>query len=511
MFRIQRLTTIILAVLLTSLSCAVTAAQKPNILIIWGDDIGITNINHYSRGMMSYPTPNIDRIAKEGLLFTDYYGEQSCTAGRSAFITGQSPIRTGLTKVGAPGADLGLQPEDPTLAELLRPLGYVNGQFGKNHLGDKDEFLPTNHGFDEFFGNLYHLNAEESPEDPDYPKDPRFHKMFGPRGVIHSYADGRIEDSGPLTVKRMETVDGEFLAASLKFIDKAHKDKKPFFVWFNSTRMHYHTYVKDEQLGVSGQGFYADAMMEHDGHVGQLLKKLDDLGIADNTIVLYSTDNGPHFNMWPDGAISPFRGEKNTNWEGGYRVPALVRWPGNIEPGRVSNAIMSHLDWVPTLMAAAGNTDIKKQLLAGHRAGAKSFKVHLDGYNFLPHLTDSKQSGPRREFLYFTDDGLLACVRSGDWKVVFAEQRAKRFDLWREPFVVLRIPKVFNLRRDPFERADTDSNAYNEWWSRKGPTAMGLGMIEVGAFLQTLQAYPPRQRPASFTIDRMLEAYLPQQ
>jgi arylsulfatase len=309
----------------------------------------------------------------------------------------------------------------------------------------------------------------------------------------------------------METVDEEFLAASLKFIDKAHKDDKPFFVWFNSTRMHYHTYVKEEQLGVSGQGFYADAMVEHDGHVGQLLKKLDDLGITDNTIVFYSTDNGPHFNMWPDGGISPFRGEKNTNWEGGYRVPALVRWPGKIAAGGISNAIMSHLDWVPTLMAAAGNPDITKQLLNGHRAGSRTFKVHLDGYNFLPHLMDPKKPGPRPGFIYWTDDGLLACVRAGDWKVVFAEQRAKRFDLWREPFVVLRTPKLFNLRRDPYERADTDSNAYNEWWTRKGPTGMALGMNEVGRFLQTLQAFPPRQRPASFTIDRMLEMYMPQQ
>jgi arylsulfatase A-like enzyme len=482
------------------------AADRPNILVIWGDDIGITNVSHYSRGMMGYPTPNINRIAEEGLLFTDYYGEQSCTAGRSAFITGQSPLRTGLTKVGSPGSDQGLQPEDPTLAELLKPLGYATGQFGKNHLGDKDEFLPTNHGFDEFFGNLYHLNAEEAPEDPDYPKDPRFHKIFGPRGVIHSYADGKIEDSGPLTVKRMETVDEEFLGASLKFIDSAHKKKQPFFVWFNSTRMHYHTYVKDEQLGVSGQGFYNDAMMEHDGHVGQLLDKLDELGIADNTLVFYSTDNGPHYNMWPDGAISPFRGEKNTNWEGGYRVPALVRWPGKIQAGRVSNDVMSHLDWVPTLMTIAGAPGVKESLLKGYRAGGKQFNVHLDGYDFTQHLTNSAAPGPRNEFFYFTDDGLLASVRTGDWKVVFAEQRAHRFDVWREPFVPLRIPKVFNLRRDPFERADIDSNAYNEWWTRKGPTAMGMAMVQVQQFMGSLAKYPPRQRPGSFNVDQIVEA-----
>ncbi|MFT6276513.1 MAG: arylsulfatase, partial [Halioglobus sp.] len=330
------------------------AADKPNILVIWGDDIGIWNISRYSMGQMGYQTPAIDRIANEGMVFTDYYGEQSCTAGRSAFITGQHPVRTGLTKVGIPGSELGLQSEDPTLAELLRPLGYTSGQFGKNHLGDQDKYLPTNHGFDEFFGNLYHLNAEESPEDPDYPQMPGFREKYGPRGVIHSYADGKIEDSGPLTSKRMETVDEEFLAASLKFIDKANKDGKPFFVWFNSTRMHYYTHVKPEQLGASGQGFYNDAMVEHDGHVGILLSKLDDLGIADNTIVIYSTDNGPHFNQWPDAAITPYRGEKNTNWEGGYRVPAMVRWPGKIKPNGISNQVMSHLDWVPTLMAAAG-------------------------------------------------------------------------------------------------------------------------------------------------------------
>ncbi len=494
---IRRSLTLLSSALFIAITSNVVAADKPNILVIWGDDIGIWNINHMSRGMMGYPTPNIDRIAKEGLLFTDYYGEQSCTAGRSAFITGQHPIRTGLTKVGTPGAPIGLQPEDPTLAELLKPLGYTTGQFGKNHLGDKDEFLPTNHGFDEFFGNLYHLNAEEAPEDPDWPKNPLFSNVFAPRGVIHSYADGRIEDSGPLTVKRMETVDEEFLAASLKFIDRAHKAGKPFFVWFNSTRMHYHTYVKEENLGISGQGFYNDGMMEHDGHVGELLDKLDELDIADNTIVLYSTDNGPHYNMWPDGGISPFRGEKNTNWEGGFRVPSFARWPGEIPAGSVSNAIMSHLDWVPTLMAAVGDTDIKKKLLAGHTAGNKSFKVHLDGYNFLPHLKDPGSAGPRREFIYYSDDGLMISARAGDWKAVFAEQRAKRFDVWRDPFTPLRIPKLFHLRRDPFERADTDSNAYNEWWTRKGPAGLGLVMIAVAQFQASLDAFPPRQSPGS--------------
>jgi len=495
-----------LVLFISSLSGFAISADRPNILVIWGDDIGIWNISQYSHGLMGYQTPNIDRIAREGMLFTDYYGEQSCTAGRSAFITGQSPVRTGLTKVGIPGADLGLQPEDPTLAELLKPYGYATGQFGKNHLGDQDQFLPTNHGFDEFFGNLYHLNAEEQPEDPDYPKSPAFRQKFGPRGVIRSYADGKIEDSGPLTRKRMETVDKEFLAASLNFIDKAHVQKKPFFVWFNSTRMHYYTHVEASQLGRSGQGFYNDAMMEHDDHVGELLAKLDELGIANNTIVIYSTDNGPHFNLWPDAAISPFRGEKNTNWEGGYRVPAVVRWPGNIEAGSINNQIMSHLDWVPTLVAAAGDDDIVAKLKKGMKAGDKTFKVHLDGYNFLPLLTGKVARSPRQEFFYFSDDGVLTATRIGDWKLVFAEQRAHRFDVWRDPFVTLRIPKLFNLRRDPLERADTDANGYNNWWDTKiSPVAM-QGRVVVSRFVQTLVEYPPRQRPATFTVDQVMES-----
>jgi arylsulfatase len=483
--------------------------ERPNILVIWGDDIGIWNISAYNMGSMGYLTPNIDRIANEGVKFTDYYGEQSCTAGRSAFITGQSPIRTGLTKVGMPGAEIGLQEEDPTLADLLKAQGYATGQFGKNHLGDRDEFLPTNHGFDEFFGNLYHLNAEEEPENPDYPTDPTFLKQFTPRGVIHSYADGKIEDSGPLTKKRMETIDNEFLAATLKFIDKAYKSEKPFFVWFNATRMHFYTHIGNQDVGLSGQGFYNDAMVGHDKQVGQLLGKLDDLGIADDTIVIYSTDNGPHYNTWPDAAITPYRGEKNTNWEGGYRVPAMVRWPGKVPSGVIVNGIMSHMDWVPTLMAAAGEPEIKQELLQGHRAGAKSFKVHLDGFNFLPYLTGEETKSPRKEFLYWSDDGLLTGLRLDDWKIVFAEQRAKRFDVWRDPFVPLRIPKLFNLRRDPFERADTDSNAYNEWWSRRAGPFIGLSKLAVGRFLESLEEFPPRQRPASFTIDQLMEKHMP--
>ncbi len=486
------------------------AADKPNILVIFGDDIGVFNISAYNRGMMGYRTPNIDRLAKEGMLFTDAYGEQSCTAGRSAFITGQSPLRTGLTKVGVPGADSGIDADDPTLAELLKPLGYRTAQFGKNHLGDKDKFLPTNHGFDEFFGNLYHLNAEEEPEHVDYPKNPGFRKIMGPRGVIHSYADGRIEDTGALTRKRMETVDEEFLAAAEDFIDRSAKSDTPFFVWFNSTHMHFRTHPKNTSQGRSGQGFYNDTMMDHDDLVGELLQQLDKLGIADNTIVVYTTDNGPHYNTWPDAAISPFRGEKNTNWEGGYRVPELVRWPGKIKPGSVSNEIISHLDWLPTLMAIAGDSEVKPKLLKGTQVSNRNFKAHLDGYNFLPYLTGKSQTGPRREFLYFSDDGLPVGVRNGDWKVVYAEQRSHRFDVWREPFVSLRIPKLFNLRRDPFERADTDSNQYNEWWVDRAPQIFA-GSLILRQFLATFGEYPQSQRPATFTIDQVMQAFTQQQ
>ena len=489
---------------------ALGASERPNILVIFGDDIGIWNLSVYSMGGMGYQTPNIDRIAREGVVFTDYYGEQSCTAGRSAFITGQHPVRTGLTKVGPPGSDIGLQPEDPTLAELLAPFGYLSGQFGKNHLGDSDEFLPTNHGFDEFFGNLYHLNAEEEPEHVDYPAGDAFRQNFGPRGVLHSYADGKIEDSGPLTRKRMETIDEEFLGAAVQFMDKAHEADKPFFVWFNSTAMHYYTHPNPEALGKSGQGFYNDVMVQHDEQVGVLLAKLDELGIADNTIVLYTTDNGPHYNMWPDAAITPSRGEKNTNWEGGFRVPAMVRWPQQIPAGRISNEIMSHLDWVPTLVAAAGDSDIKDELLVGHRAGNSEFRVHLDGYNFLPYLTSMQGEGPRKEFFYFSDDGNLVSLRVGDWKSLYAEQRARQFDVWREPFVNLRIPKLFNLRRDPFERADTDSNGYNLWWDERTPR-LREGMVYVQRFLSSFAEYPQRQRPASFTIDQVMEQFQRQQ
>ncbi len=443
-----------------------TTQQQPNILVIWGDDIGQANLSCFTKGVMGYRTPNIDRIAAEGMIFTDYYAEQSCTAGRAAFITGQSVFRTGLSKVGMPGADQGLRGEDPTIAELLKPLGYTTGQFGKNHLGDKDEFLPSNHGFDEFLGNLYHLNAEEEPELPDYPKEadfPDFRKNFGPRGVIHSYSDGRIEDTGPLTKKRMETVDDETTAAALDFIDRANNAGTPFFVWWNGTHMHLRTHVKPESVGQSGrwQSEYHDAMIDHDKNVGELLQKLDALGIADNTIVLYGTDNGPHMNTWPDGGMTPFRNEKNSNWEGAYRVPAIVRWPGRIEAGSVSNEIISHMDWLPTFLAAAGAANVKQELLFGYQAGDKTVKVHLDGYNFLPHLTGQEQKGPREEFFYFSDDGDLTALRYDNWKLVFMEQRQMgTMGIWFEPFVPLRIPKLFNLRTDPYERADITSNTF---------------------------------------------------
>ncbi len=477
------------------------AADKPNILVIMGDDIGLTNISYVSRGMMGYKTPNIDRIANEGMFFTDYYGEQSCTAGRSAFILGQSPVRTGLTKVGLPGAPEGIHPDDPTIAEILKPLGYTSGQFGKNHLGDRDEFLPTNHGFDEFFGNLYHLNAEEEPERETYFQDPRLQKMFSPRGVIHSYADGRIEDVGALTKKRMEKIDDDFLNASVRFMERAHQANKPFFVWFNSTRMHYFTHVPDEYRGRSGLNEYADGMIQHDDNVGVLLKTLDDMGIADNTIVIYTTDNGPHLNMWPDAGMMPFRGEKNTNWEGGFRVPAFVRWPAKVEAGSVYNGVMSHQDWFPTLLAAAGVNDIAGKLKQGYTAGDKTFKVHLDGFDFMPVLTGQTQDSPRKAFFYFSDDADLLAVRLLDrWKLVFAEQRSRLMNVWREPFVKLRAPLIFDLRMDPFERAQHESNSYELWFAENTHIIYPARPI-VGQFVMSFQQFPPRMKPGSFNVD----------
>jgi arylsulfatase len=489
-----------------------------------GDDIGLTNISAYSLGLMGYHTPNIDRLAKEGMIFTDYYAEQSCTAGRSSFITGQAPLRTGLSKVGVPGAKQGLQAKDPTLAELLKPLGYATGQFGKNHLGDRNEFLPTVHGFDEFFGNLYHLNAEEEPESFNYPRDPRFRELFGPRGVLRCKASaiddptvdprfGRvgkqtIEDTGPLTRKRMETIDDEFSDAAIDFMDRQVKTGKPFFCWFCSTRMHFRTHVRAEHRdkpGLTARTEYADGMIEHDGTVGALLKKLDDLGIANDTIVIYTTDNGPHMNAWPDAAMTPFRSEKNTNWDGAFRVPCMIRWPGRIKPGSVSNEIVSGHDWFPTLMAAVGDPDVKDKLLKGYDVGGKNFKVHIDGYNQLPYLTGQEAQSPRRGFFYFNDDGDIVALRFENWKIVFLEQRVPgTLQVWAEPFVSLRVPKFFDLHSDPFERADITSNTYYDWLIDHAYIAYGAQAL-TGQFLETFKEFPPSQRPGSFTIDQAMQ------
>lgn len=501
---------LLFSTLFLTLSFALFAQKndKPNILVIWGDDIGQSNISAYTMGLVGYNTPNIDRIADEGMIFTDYYSEQSCTAGRSSFITGQSVFRTGLSKVGLPGAKEGISEEDPTIAELLKPLGYRTGQFGKNHLGDRDEHLPTNHGFDEFYGNLYHLNAEEEPELLDYPNPeeyPNFKEKYGPRGVIHSYAGGDIEDTGPLTKKRMETIDDESIEAAKKFITDAAKSGEPFFVWWNGTRMHFRTHVKAELRGISGQDEYADGMVEHDMHVGQLLDLLDELGIADNTIVQYGTDNGPHKNTWPDAAVSAFRGEKNTNWEGGWRTPSMVRWPGNIEAGSISNEVMSGMDWLPTFIAAAGDDKVKEKLLDGYTINGKTYKVHLDGYNFLPQLTGKIKKGPRRELFYFSDDGDLTALRYDDWKLIFMEQRSPgTLQTWAEPFITLRLPMIYNLRRDPYEFATITSNTYYDWLLDHAFLLVPAQDI-VGEFLMTFKEYPPRMKAASFSLDKVME------
>lgn len=485
-----------------------STGRPVNILVMFGDDIGQSNISAYTFGLMGYRTPNIDRIAREGMMFTDYYAEQSCTAGRSTFITGQSTLRTGLSKVGLPGATVGLQKEDPTIAELLKPLGYATGQFGKNHLGDRDEYLPTNHGFDEFFGNLYHLNAEEEPENINYPRDPEFRKRFGPRGVIKASADGKIEDTGPLTKKRMETIDDETSAAAMDFMERQVRANKPFFCWFNSTRMHFRTHVAANRRsapGLTARTEYADGMVEHDGHIGQILKKLDDLGIANDTIVLYTTDNGPHMNSWPDAAMTPFRNEKNSNWEGAFRVPAMIRWPGRIQGGSVSNEMVSGLDWLPTLVAAAGDPNVTEKLLKGYTAGTKTFKVHLDGYNQLPYLTGQQDRGARKEFFYFNDDGDLVSMRHENWKMVFEEQRAPgTLRVWAEPFTSLRVPKMFDLRADPYERADITSNTYYDWVLSHA-FLLVAAQAEVAKFMTTFKEFPPRQRAASFSVDQIME------
>ena len=501
----EKLARVVLTLLTTfAAGTAWSEQQKPNILIIWGDDIGGFNISAYNQGMMGYKTPNIDRIAHEGALFTDWYAQQSCTAGRAAFITGQSPIRTGLTKVGLPGAPEGIQKEDPTIAELLKAEGYVTGQFGKNHLGDLDDMLPTNHGFDEFYGNLYHLNAEEEPEYADYPKNPEFKKKFGPRGVIHSYAGGKIEDTGPLTKKRMETVDDEITSAALGFMDKAHEDGKPFFLWWNSTRMHIFTHLKPASDGKTGLGVYADGMVEHDGHVGQLLDKLKGLGIEDNTIVMYSTDNGAEAFTWPDGGTTMFRGEKNTNWEGGYRVPTVIRWPGVIKPGTIINDIGAHEDMLPTLLAAAGDTTVKQDLLKGKVVGDRTFKVHIDGFNLLPAL-NGKEPWPRHEFIYWTDDGSVAALRYDNLKITFLKQNAHGLHVWLQPFEELRAPMVTNLRMDPFERAEYEAMGYDRWFIEHMWTIAPAASY-VGQWLQSFRDFPPRQKPGSFNLNRVMEA-----
>lgn len=552
-------------------------SKPPNILMIMGDDIGWFNLSAYNKGMMGYRTPHIDSLAKEGIMFTDFYGENSCTAGRAAFITGQASIRTGMTKVGLPGIDVGLKKEDPTLADLLKPLGYRTGQFGKNHLGDLDQYLPTAHGFDEFYGNLYHLNAEEEPENEDYLPEGEsiIFDQFRPRGVIHSYAgldshqcetgtaweggpeitdvtnidpirekyasgDQRVCDTGPLTKKRMETIDGEVLDRTKDFIAEANAASEPFFVWFNTTRMHVFTHLKEESQGVTGQGIEADGMVEHDGQVGDLLQFVKDQGLDEDTIIIYTTDNGAEVFTWPDGGTTPFHSEKNTNWEGGFRVPAIIRWKNHLPEGVVSNEIMSHIDWVPTLMAAAGVENIQKQLLADDDKRKidtqypeyDQYSVHLDGYNFLPYLynadklmdhpqlketcpisagllTPPDYCSPRHDYIYFTDDGYPSAVRYNDWKLIFTEQRAEGFDVWAEPYVNLRVPRLLNLRRDPFEKAPHESDYYSDWHFRR---IFLLGPITsyVGGFLQSFVNYPPRQKPASFTINQIVDGVVNQ-
>jgi len=516
--------------LLTNISVAAIATapavaqqqQRPNIVIIWGDDIGQSNVSAYSRGMMGYQTPNIDRVANEGVMFTDYYAEQSCTAGRASFITGQSGLRTGMTKVGLPGATLGLQKEDPTIAELLKPLGYATGQFGKNHLGDRNEFLPTAHGFDEFYGNLYHLNAEEEPELPDYPKDPAFRAKYGPRGVLDCKASdkddptvdprfGRVgkqvcKDTGPLTKKRMETIDDDIADRAADFIKRQKNANKPFFVWVNFTHMHLRTHTKPESVGQAGrwQSPYHDAMVDHDRNVGIVLKALDEAGIAQNTLVMYSTDNGPHMNTWPDAAMTPFRSEKNTNWEGAYRVPAMLRWPGRIKAGQISNQIVAHHDMLPTILAAAGDTEVTEKLRAGYKIGDVTYKVHLDGYNLVPYLTGQTDKSPRESFLYVNDDQQLVGLRYDNWKVVFMEQRAPgQMLIWANPFTNLRVPKIFNLRTDPYERADITSNTYYDWLFDH-VFLLVPAQDYVGQFLATFREFPQRQKAASFNLDEVM-------
>lgn len=492
---------ITLIVLLTAVPVVLAEDEKkPNILVIWGDDIGWSNISKYNHGMMGYQTPNIDRIANEGVMFTDWYAQQSCTAGRAAFILGQHPFRTGLLTIGMPGSEQGIKDNQPTIAELLKPLGYTSGQFGKNHLGDLDEMLPTNHGFDEFFGNLYHLNAEEEPETYYYPKDPEFHKKFGPRGVLHSYSDGRIEDTGPMTKKRMETADDEFTNAAISFIENAHKEGKPFFVWLSATRMHVWTRLKPESDGVTGIGLYADGMVEHDKAIGTVLAKLDELGITDNTVVMYSTDNGAEKFTWPDGGTTPFYGEKGTTWEGGFRVPSLIRWPGVIKPGTVDNNIYSHEDMMPTLLAAAGAPDVKEKLLKGYKVGDKTFKAHLDGYNMMPFWKGEMNADPRKEIFYFDQGGNLNAIRYNNWKLNFAITEGAINTAYRK---TPAWPILINLRADPYETAWKDSDMYTRWFADNMWTFVPAQVI-TSKFLKTFVEFPPVQG-SSLGVDKVLQ------
>ncbi|MET3991733.1 arylsulfatase A-like enzyme [Bradyrhizobium sp. S3.9.2] len=487
---------------------ATSSGRKPNILFIMGDDIGWFNVSAYNMGVMGYRTPNIDRIGKEGAVFTDWYGQQSCTAGRAAFITGQSPIRTGLTKVGLPGAELGLGPLDPSVADVLKTYGYATGQFGKNHLGDRDEHLPTAHGFDEFFGNLYHLNAEEEPENPDYPKDPEFRKKFGPRGVIKSTADGKIENTGPLNAKRMETIDEEFLGAAKDFINRQHRADKPWFCYFNSTRMHIFTHLKKASEGKTGLGTYPDGMVEHDGMVGELLKLVDDLGVTNNTIVVYTTDNGTEAFTWPDGGSTPFKGEKATNWEGGFRVPCLMRWPGVIQPGTIINDICAHEDFIPTFAAANGDPDLVEKVKKGSMLNGKTFKVYLDGFNLMPFLKGDVKESPRKEFLYWSDDGDLMALRLRDWKISFMEQHTEigpktPLGVWQGNFTKLRGPNLYNLRTDPFERGP-DSIYYADWQAHRAFMFVPAQAI-VAKYIESFKEFPPRAKAASFTVSDVMD------
>lgn len=490
--------------LMVSLLLFAQKGEKPNILVIWGDDIGWSNPSIYNMGMMGYRTPNIDKIGQDGILFTDYYSQQSCTAGRAAFVTGQSPYRTGLTKVGLPGAKEGLSELDPTIAELLKNHGYTTGQFGKNHLGDLDEHLPTNHGFDEFLGNLYHLNAEEEPEHPDYPQVDGFKEKFGPRGVIHSTADGSIEDTGPLTKKRMETIDQETKDAAISFMKKSHSEEKPFFVWYNSTLMHVWTHLTEEEEGKTGLGIYADGMVKLDKIVGELTGTLADLGIEENTIVVFGTDNGAEIIFWPDGGMTPFRGEKATTWEGGFRAPCLVKWPAKIKPGQISNAIFSGEDWLPTFLAAAGEPDVKEKLLTGHSANGREFKVHLDGYNQLPLLLGETKESARKEIFYFDDDGSLNAFRYNRWKMHFKIQENHGFEVWQKPYTALRFPKLMDMYGDPYERASHDSEDYSHWMAER-MFMLVPAQAEVAKFLATFKEFPQRQPVGSFSLDLVLE------